>query len=413
MKRTHYRAPRRQFLRSMLASSGAAWLSGCAEDIPPERFTLVDQEQLTAQQKNDRALSGSSRFGVHRYQGYRGLANLPWFDLDADNNLVCNDEQVPRAIDIHCHLGMSVLFRPYLDLNRAWPRVEHLLDCDHPEQACELDLDVYANGNFSPQGLEQLASEIRAQGLWGSRAARTQTIPNLIAEMDRMRVDQAILLPIKVGLWFGDNLTDQWRSSVREASMEHRLRVGFSVNPHSSNCLEDFDAEVARGGRIVKLHPTVQRFFPDDPNAMAIYQRARELGVIVFFHGGRAGIEPADNQAYALPRHYTAALREFPEVQFILGHAGARDHANMLNMALQHPNAWIGIHGQSLRNLDNMINLTGGRQLLFGTDWPFYHIGMSLAKVLIVTDSESRLAARHAILRGNATRLFSHISKMA
>ena len=100
-------------------------------------------------------------------------------------------------------------------------------------------------------------------------------------------------------------------------------------------------------------------------------------------------------------------------MQFILGHAGARDHADMLNMALQHSNAWIGIHGQSLRNLDNMINLTGGRQLLFGTDWPFYHIGMSLAKVLIVTDSESRLAARHAILRGNATRLFSHISKMA
>jgi predicted TIM-barrel fold metal-dependent hydrolase len=413
MKRTPYPIPRRQFLRSLMAASSATWLSACTEDTPPERYTLEDQNALSEQQAADRALSGGSRFGVHRYTGYRGLANLPWFSLDTNNELICHDERVPRAIDIHCHLGMSLLFRPYLDLNREWPRTQHLLDCDHPQQPCELDLDVYANGNFSPQALDDLHAEIRAQGLWGSRAARTQTIPNLISEMDRMRVDQAILLPIKVGFWFGDNLTEQWRDSVLKAEMEHRLRVGFSVDPHSSSRIEDFDNQVARGGRIVKLHPTVQRFFPDDPKVMEIYQRARELGVIVFFHGGRAGIEPISNQPYALPRHYAKALKDFPEVQFILGHAGARDHDGMLELALRHDNAWIGIHGQSLRNLDNMINLTGGRQLLFGTDWPFYHIGMSLAKVLIVTDSESRLAVRHAILRGNATRLFSHISKMA
>jgi predicted TIM-barrel fold metal-dependent hydrolase len=41
--------------------------------------------------------------------------------------------------------------------------------------------------------------------------------------------------------------------------------------------------------------------------------------------------------------------------------------------------------------------------LLFGTDWPFYHLGATLAKVLLVT--RERPDARDAILRGNALRL--------
>jgi predicted TIM-barrel fold metal-dependent hydrolase len=41
--------------------------------------------------------------------------------------------------------------------------------------------------------------------------------------------------------------------------------------------------------------------------------------------------------------------------------------------------------------------------MLFGSDWPFYHLAATLAKVLIVTEGRPR--ERHAILRGNAERL--------
>jgi predicted TIM-barrel fold metal-dependent hydrolase len=53
-----------------------------------------------------------------------------------------------------------------------------------------------------------------------------------------------------------------------------------------------------------------------------------------------------------------------------------------------------------------MIERTGGDRLLFGTDWPFYHIGASLAKVLIVTAAPGRQDLRRRILRDNAQRLF-------
>jgi predicted TIM-barrel fold metal-dependent hydrolase len=53
--------------------------------------------------------------------------------------------------------------------------------------------------------------------------------------------------------------------------------------------------------------------------------------------------------------------------------------------------------------LARLIDEVGADRLLFGSDWPFYHLAATLAKILIVT--EGRPAARHAILRGNADRL--------
>ncbi len=83
----------------------------------------------------------------------------------------------------------------------------------------------------------------------------------------------------------------------------------------------------------------------------------------------------------------------------------ACDGDAMLELGLRYENAWLGFHGQGVTHLDKMIERTGGKRLLFGTDWPFYHLAASLAKVLIVTESAERSEIRHAILRGNAEQL--------
>jgi predicted TIM-barrel fold metal-dependent hydrolase len=158
----------------------------------------------------------------------------------------------------------------------------------------------------------------------------------------------------------------------------------------------------------VKLHPTMQRFYPDDNDVMEIYQACERLGLVVFFHAGRAGIEPEVTHRYALPRHFEGALSSFPKVDFVIGHAGARDTAAALPLALRYPNAWLGIHGQGVTRLAEMLDATGGERMLYGTDWPFYHLAATLAKVLIVTDR--RPEQRDAILRGNAERLLSMAS---
>ncbi|GAB5413835.1 MAG: hypothetical protein Cons2KO_14380 [Congregibacter sp.] len=398
---------RRRFLAG---AAGAAALAGCAEPTDGTRYTEEDIANLARQREDEAANRGQGPYGVQRYAGYKGLAELPWFDLDENEDLILSDDSVPSAIDVHTHLGMSILFKPELDLLASTPRVKHLLDCDAPASPCELDLDIYINGNFSEAALDGLQRVTLTQGLWGNGFVRTHTVPNLIAEMDAMRIEKSVLLPIKLGLPFGDDMTEQWRGAVDNSPHADRLLVGASVHPEDEDRVGQLEAYAASGARIIKLHPTVQQFYPDDRNLWPLYETAERLGVVVFFHGGRAGIEPEGRLRFALPRHYEAVLRDFPRLQVILGHAGARDGVAMLDLAIKYENAWLGIHGQSVTRLDEIIERTGGKRLLFGTDWPWYHLGATLAKVLICTQSPSRSGIRSALLRENALQLLPDLS---
>jgi hypothetical protein len=407
---------RREFLSDLGTSAGgliSLWFGGASLGLgalgcsrpDPSRYNEDDIALLAQQRIREREQSGHGPFGVQRFKGYRGLAELPWFEIDSSGTLRSVDESIPESIDMHCHFGISVLFEPDLDLQARTERVRHLLDCDATDPGCDLDLDIYVNGNFTEDDLDSLQMETVAQGLWGSASARTQTIPNLLDEMDASRVEKAIILPIAFNFPFGDNLTESWRAAILEAEASERLIAGASVHPRDPDRLEKLEAYAAAGARIIKLHPTVQAFYPDDPDMMPLYEAADRLGLVIFFHGGRAGIEPESRHPYAMPRHYEGAIANFPNLPFVLGHAGARDGDAMLEMGVRYPNTWFGIHGQGITHLDRMIEVTGGERMLFGTDWPFYHLASSLAKVLIVTDRPDRNDIRYAILRGNAERL--------
>ena len=387
------------------AAAGLASLSlpGCGSEPEPGRYTEADILRLAGQWETERAKSGRGPFGPQHYRGYRGLTELPWFELDSQGQLRCVADDFPHAIDMHCHFGTSLFMAPEVDLQARTERVQHLLDCDGQDPGCDLDLDVYINANFTEDDLWELRKGAAAQLIWGSQAAATQTIPNLLAGMDASRIGEAQILPIVFGLPFGDDLSERWMTAIDETGTGGRLLKGGSVHPRDPDRIAKLELQVAAGARAIKLHPTMQRFYPDDPDMMEIYQTCERLGLTVLFHAGRAGIEPESSHRYALPRHLEGALSSFPKVDFVLLHSGARDTAEMLPIALRHENAWLGIHGQGVTRLREMLDATGGERMLFGSDWPFYHQSATLAKVLIAT--EGRPAQRDAVLRGNAEQL--------
>ncbi len=398
---TYFRGQsRREFLRSAVVV-GAATLSAC---VDRDRYTEEDEARLAAQRRREREMSGRGPFGAQRYKGYRGLADLPWFELDDAGRLRCTVEDLPPAFDAHTHLGISLLLAPEIDLQARTPRVRHLLDCDGRQPGCDLDLDVYMNANFTDADLRALRIGALAQLTWGNSAAATHTIPNLLAEMDATRVRRALVLPIAFGLPFGDDLTERFMSAIESAGAGERLIRGASVHCADEQAVEKLERYARAGARAVKLHPAGQRFFPDSDAAMKVYEACGRLGLVVFFHAGRAGIEPEYTHQFTVMRNYEPMLKRFPEVQFVLGHAGARDIADAVPLAQRYPNAWLEIHGQGVSRLNELIERVGSDRLLFGTDWPFYHLAATLAKVLIVSEGKPEL--RRAILHGNADRLF-------
>ncbi len=390
------RIHRRRFLQLCLGATASSALSACG---PGAEYTPEDAARLAAQRRAERERSGRGPFGELRYRGYRGLAELPWFEL-GEQGVLRLAAEIPPAFDVHAHLGIGAFLAPRVDLLASTERVRHLLECD----TCELDLDVYLNANFGPDERDDLDWELARQLFLGSGKARTHTIPNLFVEMDAVGVARAAILPIAFGLPFRDDLTEQWMSAIEAAGAGERLLACASVHPRDPERLAKLRAFAALGARALKLHPAVQRFRADDPGAMEIYAECERLSLPVFFHAGRAGLEPERILPYNLMRHIAAAVTSFPNVTFILGHAGARDVAEAVALAKAHPNVWLDTHGQGVTELAELLAGLGPERLLFGSDWPWYHLAASLAKVLIVTEDSPE--ARHAWLRGSAERLF-------
>ena len=397
------RLDRRAFQRLLLAGGVGACLPGvwgCGGGDPAD-YTPEDAEQLVRQQREEAEQAGHGRFGRLRFRGYRGLAELPWFELTPEGRLRTIAE-LPGVIDIHAHFGMD-LYRA-LDPTRRSDRVQHWLDCDAETPGCDLDLDVYVNANFTDAERAALPWQF-LEGAFGLGPTRTHTAANLLAEMDDVGVAQAAILPIAAALPFAASLTERWTRAIRENGWQDRLLPFASVNPHASDAPARLRAYADAGARGVKLHPEMQRFFPDEAEAMAVYEVCRERALPVIFHAGRSGIEPERIRKFALMRRYEPAVSAFPEVRFIFGHGGARDLERAIPIARAHRNVWLGLSCLGVSQIDRALQALGPERLVFGSDWPFYHLATPLAKILIVTRGDE--AVRDALLRGNAEALLA------
>jgi len=310
---------------------------------------------------------------------------------------------LPQGVDFHAHLAMRFFLAPGVDLQAGPERVRYVMACDDREPPCLVDLDRYMNYLADSTMLGEVRSEMSRSLFLGGAAARTHTIPNLLAEMDRCGVETAVLLAIAPGLPFRDDITSTWLDAVAAAGAQERLVVFGSVHPRRRGAADQLRALHRAGIRGIKLHPTMQRFHPDDPEAMALYEVCRELSLPVFFHAGRAGIEPGFTQPYATLDHYVAPAAEFPDVQFVFGHAGARDVGAALPVALAHPNVWMDVQGQGVGDLRQLLAELGPERLVFGSDWPWYPIAVSLAKLLIATEGDA--SARDLVFAENAREL--------
>ncbi|MDX1648215.1 MAG: amidohydrolase family protein [Myxococcota bacterium] len=392
-----------------LPASGGALL-GCGPGGDEE-----DARRLEARIAAERARAGQGPLGERVFRGYRGLAELPEFALGADGRLRCVASGVDGAVDVHTHLGIAVLLAPGIDLTRRTERVRYFLDCDDPElpEPCRLDLDVYINDNFTRPMRRRLTIEQLRQAFLGSTFARTHTAANLVEELERMRFGHAAVLPIDLGLPFGDDTTFTWIEAIDALEGAQagagadagapRLVPGASVHPRDPDKEAKLRRAASRGARIVKLHPEFQRFFPDAPEAMEVYALCEELGLPVIFHAGRSGIEPAQLRPYALLRHYEPAAAEFPELPFVFGHGGARDLPDAVGVARRRPNVWLGTSSLGVTVLGEAMEALGPERFVFGSDWPFYAVAAPLAKVLLLTRDDP--AARRLVLRGNAERV--------
>ncbi len=378
---------RRDVIRGLVGLSGLGALASCT----PWKDPIID--------RNLPRPNGD-------VQGYRGLADTPWFTIGPDGELTLDPAvaaSLPWGTDFHAHLGFSFMFAPPLDLGHESEHVHYLMDCDAFE-SCRYAFDDYLNKIATPEVLSEMERRLTGQALpGGSDAARTHTIPNLVREMDRMKIRRAVLLSVVPKLPFRNNATDAWIEALAASPYRDRFVLFAGVHPLDGGAPAQLAKFVTKGARGVKLHPPMQQFSPADPQVFKVYEVCANARIPVFFHAGRAGIEPKSSRPFARMDNYVAPVRAFPELNFVFGHAGARDWEAAATIAEKYPNVYLEIEGQGVAEMKQILKRVPAEQLLFGSDWPFYPLAATVARVLMATEGDPH--TRDLILAGNAERL--------
>jgi uncharacterized protein len=326
-----------------------------------------------------------------RFSSVLDLARLPWFSV-VDGQLRAAPEVGP-IIDIHTHVAMTNFVKLKVDVFTETPDIKHYLPVD-----AAVDLEVYSNRNFAAKDLRRLKVDVSLLTLTGRGMRKTHTAPNLLRDMDLLGIKQAVLLPYDLS-WGASNAA----IALQIGAKFPRIIPFGSVHPKANDIEGKLAAQKSAGARGIKLHPNGQFIAPDHPKTVHLCGRCGEHGLPILFHCGPAGIEPKAAQDRSQVYRYEKVLAEFPNTTFILGHCGALQVDQAVRFADKYPNAWYDLSCLGLSGMKTVFDSVPHDRIMYGTDWPFYHQSLTLARVLIVTDENEQL--RRSVLYDNAQRL--------
>ena len=207
----------------------------------------------------------------------------------------------------------------------------------------------------------------RMTGPWDT----TARLDRYLRRADRAGIERSVLIPV---------FHDDYRTVNREVGtiatrrpdrfwafcMVHPARDAGRVAGMVREAVE------RHGVRGIKVHRH------DAPISREVCEAARAFGLVVLYD------VMGDTSALELAAH------EFGDVDFIVPHLGSfgddwRAHVSLIDQLVRYPNVYADTSGtRRFDYLVEAINRAGPGKLLFGTDGPWLHPGLELAKIRLL-----------------------------
>ncbi|MEW5952714.1 MAG: amidohydrolase family protein [Bacillota bacterium] len=159
------------------------------------------------------------------------------------------------------------------------------------------------------------------------------------------------------------------------------------------------------GCRGLKMQPTYQHFYPNEPSYYPIWARAEELGIPVMFHTG-SSVFPGAKAKYGQPILLDDLAVDFPDLKIIMAHSGRGFwYQEAFFLARNRPNVYMEVSGLPPKKLLNYFpDLERiADKVIFGSDWPeVTSIRDNINQIKALPISE---AAKEKILGKNALKV--------
>jgi predicted TIM-barrel fold metal-dependent hydrolase len=222
------------------------------------------------------------------------------------------------------------------------------------------------------------------------------SVEHLLATMDRLGIDQALVSPAEGYLPVRNDEGNELTAAAAAASGGRLLAYAVATPWLGADALEELRRARDAGARALKLDSALQGFDLLDGQAEPLIAFAIESGWPVYV---RTGTPP-----HALPLQVAWLAARFPEANFLLGKAGATDFSHDGPATLE---AASNVYADSVyvewpTALAAADPQGRGGRVFFSTDAPFGDPVIELARV---TEAPYGDEVRDAILGGTLARL--------
>jgi predicted TIM-barrel fold metal-dependent hydrolase len=303
---------------------------------------------------------------------------------------------------------------------------------------CHVPSTRFIPRRFVEDVAENMHRRLSAEGI-GQDAARwadallaqnqDHNADRLVAEMDAAGVARSVLLVPDFSARMDCELPLAEMARLHhEIRLRHpgRFWVYIGADPRRGEAgVSAFERMVVDYGFDgLKLYPPCG-YSPSDPRLYPYYEVCRDRQLPVFVHTGPTArtldFEPAH------PLALDQAARDFPGVNFVIGHGGVTHIEVSAYLADYRPNVYVDIGGFAgtahpggwAAHLNRLFRLGINHKIIFGTDWPLNRMSGGL-KRLVATLVEERGALdgvrqreQRLILSGNLVRVLAPRSRPA
>lgn len=232
-----------------------------------------------------------------------------------------------------------------------------------------------------------------------------RSLAETLALCDRVGIETLIASHHRDLLYGPDAAEEEMRRACEESGGRVLAYCVFDPRrPESAGACERLLAGRPYVG--IKIHPVFHATPAEDPAYADAFALARDAGVPLLSHTWyRSSYNPP--QALSFPDRFRPHLDRFPEVRFILGHAGGgrdglRAAAGILK---EYPNVYADLAGDVYEAgmIGTLVEAAGPERVLFASDLPWLDPRAQLGCLLSANLPDEAL---ESVLAGNARRLF-------
>jgi uncharacterized protein len=219
---------------------------------------------------------------------------------------------------------------------------------------------------------------------------RGSTLPEVVAEMDRLGIESAMLSgrhgwlhpstrpvgPFATSHGVDDEIFDTFGDELAQALAEYpgRFHGMIIIDPMGAmTAVRQVERAVKDYGCIaIQLFPAATGVPPDHPLCYPLYAKCVELGVPITVNLGVPG--PRRSSAWQRPMLLEDVLLSFPELTVVGTHIGHPWHLETVALLQKHPNFYLMTSGWAPKYVPaeiwHHLNTRGKHQVMWASDYP-------------------------------------------